>query len=398
MSEYVIVRINQRLLPEFQINYNTNNDAITKIAISSWSEIKRQKQEKIILVIAANVVLNTQVTIPSKNEEVIRQSLPFAVEEELSNDIEHNHFAYKQLSDQIFTVSVIKSDIIKDIKKQLDNVGLICKNLYSEIYTIPKHENATTLIILKKYALVRDNSSGTALTKKLIAPYLKLSTKNKHVIYADSKLKLPLSKNIISNIQDTVLLQAQTITKNEIEENAVNLFQGIFKQDFDDKKSINPWKKIRTVAVLLVVSWLTINLYQLWKLSNEIDNVKTQQSKLLMKLIPNASQSELIDPYSAIQSRLKISQIQQSSTTTAAGFIKALGYLGQTLAQNPNVLIQSLRQRNTKLEVKIKTQSLSYLNKFQSDLEKNVLAMRIKTGTRDTDKDGINSIITMEQL
>lgn len=397
MPEYVIVRINQRLLPEFQTNYNSKDNITSQKVISSWTQIELQKNEKLILIIAANLVFNSQVKIPSKSDEVIRQSLPYTMEEELCNDIEQNHFAYSQLSDQNFNVAIVGLDIIQEIRKQIDLVGLNCDTLYSEIYSIPEHKNATTLFILKKYIIVRDGSTGTTLTKKLLAPYLKLSDKNKHVIYAADKLKLPANKKIVFNIADTLQLQAQTISSVATFDNAVNLFQGDYAQNIDIKKTTNPWKKVKILLTLLVFSWLFINIFQLWQLSSEIDSAKTHQSDLLRKLIPNASQSELLDPYSAIQSRLKISQTELTSTTSA-GFIKALGYLGQTLAQNPDVQIQSLRLRNSKLEVKVKTSSLSYLNKFQSNLERNVIAMRIKTGTRDTDKDGINSIITMEQL
>ena len=94
MSEYVIVRINENLIPEFQIKYNTSDNTVNKSKVLSWAHIKLENTQQLILIVYANLVLTTKVRIPSKNEEVIRQSIPFALEEELATDVDDNHFAY----------------------------------------------------------------------------------------------------------------------------------------------------------------------------------------------------------------------------------------------------------------------------------------------------------------
>ena len=397
MSEYVIVRINEKLIPEFQINYNTSENLAQKSKISSWSDIKVQKNQSLTLILSANNILNTEVKIPSKNEEVIRQSIPYALEEELANDIDDNHFSYRQKSEQQFIVSIVNKDIMHEIRKQVNDVDLKCAQLYSEIYTIPSIESFTSFCIFEDYVIIRDGCTGSTIKRKLIGDYLKLSKNKKQVVYSHNKLKLADNSSITLNRQDTTLLQAKTLIANIAATKVVNLFQGDYQQNIDTRKPVNPWMKLIVLSAFLIGSWLFINLLQLWKLSSEIKAIKASQSTLLQELIPNASQTERNDPYSAIQSRLKLSENQQS-TSAGVGFIKALGYLGQTLVQHPTIQVQSLRQRNTKLEVKLLAQNVNLLNQFQSGLEKNVLSMRIKTGTRDTSKEGISSVITMEQL
>jgi len=99
MSEYVIVRINEKLIPELQINYNANTKIATSREISVWSDINLKNSEELLLIVSASIVFTRQITIPSKNEEIIRQSIPYALEELLATDIDDNHFAYRQLSD-----------------------------------------------------------------------------------------------------------------------------------------------------------------------------------------------------------------------------------------------------------------------------------------------------------
>jgi len=393
MSEYVIVRINEQLIPNFQINYNSTTKIASKSNVSSWESIKQNRGEKLIVLISANNVYTTVVNIPSKNEEVIRQSIPFAIEEELASDIGENHCGYLKLSEQNFLVSVIAKNLIEQTQQQLQTHGLNCDEMYSEIFSCPQHDDYLTLCALDNYFIIRDGYKGTIIKKDLIGFYLTRSESKQQVVFSDKEIDLQDYNNIILKITDTVLLQAQSITNGK----AVNLFQGEYNQDIKAKKHTNPLKKNVIILLLLISSWLVINLSQLWKLNSEIDLVKSAQKTLLISLTPNVSQTELNDPYSAILSMLQINQNNKNKKNNT-GFISALGYIGQTLKQNPTIQIQSFRQRDTKLEVNLKAQNVTQLNLFQQNLEKNAYSMRVKSGTRDSVQDGIVSVLTMEQL
>ena len=73
-------------------------------------------------------------------------------------------------------------------------------------------------------------------------------------------------------------------------------------------------------------------------------------------------------------------------------------FVGQTLNQHQSIKVVSFRQRNNKLEIKIEALNTSVLNQFQADLEKIALSHHVKTGTRESTKAGISSVITMEKL
>ncbi|MCF6287626.1 MAG: type II secretion system protein GspL [Proteobacteria bacterium] len=393
MSEYVIVRINEQLVPEFQINYNASANTASKSSIASWQQVSVQKSQKLILILSANLVLNTQIKIPSKNEEIIRQSIPFALEEQIASNIEDNHFAYTQLAEQLFLVSIVAKSHIFAIQQALSTHGLKCEKMYSEVFSVPRKQDTINICATDESFIVNEDYAGTLLNKALLTTYIKLSKTKNTTIYTSKQIDSANDAKIDVQQTDTNLLQAQTLNTGL----TVNLFQGEFAQNSDKQKRRNPWKKLLTLAVTLMLSWLLINLYQWWSLTTTIDDIKQKQQVLLLQLIPDASQSEKNNPYAAIKSRLQIAQTSQG-TSQGEGFIQALIYLGQTLQQHPDIQVHSLRQRQSKLEIQLQAQNVGVLNSFQASLEKNILNMRIKTGTRDTNKDGINSIITMERL
>jgi len=397
MPNSVIVRINEKLIPEFQIKYDESKQTSIRSDVSSWAEIKPEKDQQLILLLAANLCYSTRVKIPSKNEEVIRQSLPFAIEEELSNDVSDNHCAYVALDEQVFEVTVVGKDILEKVIQEIKEYKLKSFRLYSEVYTCPFQDENLTVCLYDSYALVRNGckeaSIGTCIDKNLIASYIKLSKAKNITVFANKKIKFGTAKNINCQQIDVTQLSVNTL----LSENAVNIFQGTYNQQSQSKRAKHPWKKSLLLALLVLISWLLISLTQLWQLSSSIDEIKESQKSFLLKWYPKASSSELLDPYSAILSRLKQNKSAQN-TQNNAGFVMALESLGQTLKKFPQIQIEALRQRQTKLEIKLQANSVSELNKFQQQLENNLYSMRVKTGTRDSNDKGINSVITLEQL
>ncbi len=394
MSEYVIVRINEELIPDYQLSYNKHNNHVQKRAVSSWTQITNNKE--VILILAGSLVLHAKVKIPSKSEEVIRQSLPYAMEEQLGNDIEQNHYAYRTDNEELM-VCVVKKDIVEEIKQQLKTHKIPCKRLYSEIYTVPTLENAITLCEFEDYYIVNKQNLGSTIQKNMLPVYLQLQTKQQKVIFSQKDYPAMKQSDYVFKKHDTALLQSSNLIAALTHKLAINIFQGQYSQIKPHKKASNKSTTTLMALLALIGSWLLINGYQLWHSGNEIEQLKEQQKSLLQKLIPNASTTEKNDPYAALQSRLKQSQSSQNSKKST-GFLQGLYYLGMTLGKHSTIQIQSFRHRDSKLEVKLIAQDVTELNRFQADLAKNSLNMRIKTGTRESNKEGILSVITMEKL
>jgi general secretion pathway protein L len=391
MLDYVIVRINEKLIPEFQINYNAQNYIAQSFGISSWSQIKLESHQQLILILPAVLVFSKEVKIPSKNDEVIKQSLPYTLEENLSTEIEDNHFAYNQSGENLFNVCVVAKEVMQEINLQLEKNQLDCKKLYSETFSLPASSEILSILSIDNYFVVNNNNSGTRLSIELINYYIKqLVTKKIHV-YTDKPLSL--DSGIIEYKQvDTTLFQAKILLNNRV----VNLFQGSYDKKTDKQNKIMPWKKSLAIVAFLLVSWLVINIFQFLSVSQKIDKINNKQHDLLIKLIPTASQSEINDPYSAIQSRLKYVETNKSSSSN--GFTQSLLFVGQTLIKHPTIKIVSIRQRDNKLEIKIHAPNVNKLNQFQASLEAIALARHVKTGTRESIKDGISSVVTMEKF
>ena len=172
MSNFLIVRINDKLIPEFLIKFNSTDNTAQNSNVSSWNDIKQEPKDKLIVLLSANLVLTSQVKIPSKNDEIIRQSIPFTIEEEIATDIELNHFAYKKDNSQSqeLMVSVVNKNLLQNILTNLENQNLICSAMYSEIFSCPHKKGMTTMCAFDDYIIIRGDTNGTTIHPKLISP------------------------------------------------------------------------------------------------------------------------------------------------------------------------------------------------------------------------------------
>lgn len=394
MPDFVLVGIDSKLNPKYQINYNSDSFSVEKRNISSWSEITTGNNRQLIFTLPAQLVYHTRVKIPSKNEEIIRQSLPNLIEEELANDIELNHYAYLQSSDEYHEVAVVSNSIVTEIYNKIVEYGFKNPKLYSEIYLCPCHEDCT-VCNFEDYFIINFDHKGTKINKdqKTLNNYLQLIGAGKTIVYTEKELPGIEFENPEIRKVDIAKLTLKTITSKEY----INLFQGKYSIDSQKHKQKSPIKKLLVLCGLLIISWLTINVISLNSLSNKAEEVQFKQRELLSDLIPDITPAELNNPYAGMLSRLKISE-NSNSNNSGDTFIKSLSYLGKALQGNKEIYVLSLRLREDKLEVKIQSQDISSLNAFQSNLEKSSFDMRVKTGTRDSNKDGILSVITMERL
>ncbi|MCF6301376.1 MAG: beta-eliminating lyase-related protein, partial [Proteobacteria bacterium] len=122
--------------------------------------------------------------------------------------------------------------------------------------------------------------------------------------------------------------------------------------------------------------------------------IKQLQKELFTQNYPNAAPSELVDPFAALQSRLKIKNAQ--STQDQSMLIEAVDKLGQTIKQQQSVKINGLRLVDQKLELQIVAPSMRVINDFHQLLQQYASDYSVQIGVNELGDDNtFKSILTM---
>lgn len=91
-------------------------------------------------------VVTTRVAIPARSRERVRRALPFALEDQLSEDVGTLHFAPGQRdAEGRIAVTVVAHDTMRDWLERLDAAGIELDGLYPEPLILPLAPHSWTL-------------------------------------------------------------------------------------------------------------------------------------------------------------------------------------------------------------------------------------------------------------
>jgi len=394
MSIHNILRVDVDGEPEVLYQYDAQLKSSQIKSLTKWQDPLLKLHSDIIVLLPAQWVYLTKTKIPSKSQEVLKQSIPFAIEEELSNEIEDNYFSFKSINEHEQNVAVIEKEKFFSLMEKFKSNNLEIEKIYSEMVMCPSLDLTTTIVINDKHALIRlTENQGMAVQIDQIVQMVNLfSSDNKQARIFGHKAEIDLSG---VNLQLGENLNEVDCFESVLEMNNVNLITNIQQQQKQQSQH-NPYHKIMVVASLLLLSWVIINVINSMTLSAKLAEIKNQQAEVFKQTIGEVSESELLDPYASMQSRLKL--IGKSSHGEKSAFLDAMSYLGKTLETNKQIALNSIRMVDNKIELNIVAQNMTIINNFHQQLKNMSYSFKVMIGVNELDNDSYKSIIVMEKL
>ena len=237
-------------------------------------------------------VYQTTASVPSKSSEVLKQSVPFAIEEELSNDIEDNHFAFLAIAESEQKVSVIAKGHLARIKQAVQKSQLHVVGLVSEVDFCPKATDTATVWL-------HDGDALICLAEKETLQVSKAQVAELLPVFAADLTYIQCNEAIDESWLSSGLKEKAKLSINQcFDALNVNDVVNIMPTDWlksTDEQAPKSLKRVATLFAMLLVSWVGIKSYQHISVSQEIKASKQQQITLFTKRFGDASGSELAD-------------------------------------------------------------------------------------------------------
>lgn len=391
MSQQYILRLNQKGEPFKAYFFDEKNKQSRETEVSDWSAVSKTYEWTLLL--PASWVYQTRSTVPSKNLEVLKQSVPYAIEDELSNDVEENHFAFAVLGDKEQKVSVVNLGHLLQLKESVLSHGINIQNIFSEVEFCPRSVGVVSVWAHDNQALLCFGKNETlSIDKSQVASMLPVFAADFHAIQSNLNIE---PEWLINELVAKPRIQLSACFEALNNNHAVDLMPAGWLKHSDDIKSTTN-KSALIMVLILIASWVGIKSFQHVQASFQVDKVKTEQVKLFTERFGDASNSELIDPYAALQSRMQ--RVSQSQSMTSP-FLSAMNHLGLAMqSHKQNIDIQSLRLVDQKLEVQITAETMTLINRFQQSLQQTALGFKVLIGVNEQDEGRFKSVITMEKM
>jgi len=323
---------------------------------------------RLVVLVPGEDVRFCDARVPGKNRQRILQAIPYALEEQMAEDVEHLHFAIgPALEEGEYPVAVVARRQMDAWLATLSELGLSVDEMISEIQVLPLEPGSWSLLVEGDRALVRSsNYTGFATDTQNVATLFELyagreAAPERVQVFGDTVVDLGLVEVDMDTSERPVLV---LLAKGLGRRSGIDLLQGSYSQKEDFGQLFTPWRATATLllaGLLLALVSVGVDNYRLEKQSRVLS---AQIEQLYRRTFPNAKR--VVNARAQMEQQLK--QLQRQSGTGSTDFMALLGETGKVLKKTPGVQISGASFRDGRLDLELAADNLQLLDKLKQAL------------------------------
>ena len=380
MAEVLVIRLREHA--EQPVSWIAVDDRGTRrghAGSGSLVDAAREVRERsVIVLVPASEVPTFSVDLPAKGARLIA-ALPFALEDQVADDIEDLHFAAgKRHASGALSVAVVAKTTLVDWIERLSDAGIQASSIIPENHGLARIPNTASLLLAEDQLFFNDGDestfviSGMSPSDALVAANIigdtEFETPDHLLVYCDSaanetyekdwaSLRHELSSVDVSLLPDGVLPRlAITVASGE----GINLLQGGFGPRTEIAALFQPWKYAAMFLLALGVVGIIGKAADYYRLSVEHTALKQQFAEEYRQLRPGDSR-EIVDPVATVNS-LRRSIGAGGNTPTI--FLPSLLQLADALQKNDAATVEAISYRAGVIDVRLNAPDISTLNQI----------------------------------
>ena len=341
---------------------------------------------RVVVMVPAEDVLLTRVSVPAKkSRNLLRQAIPYLLEEQLVEDVEELHFALGELEGDEIAVAVVSSARMDAWLEQLRQAGIEPHVIIPETLALPLETDAWTVLTGQQGRLLlrTGQQAGMELDLANAGTLLKVALEEAGearpatlAIYECGELSVNLTGLDIELTRAPVKGHILSLlVAGYLSTSPINLLQGAYSRRERIGQYWRPWKvPLALTAVLLLLAVIN-SLVDYQRLSSEKSRLWNQIVATYKKTFPEESNV----PYPQRQMEEHLKQLQGGGGGAGAlSFSELLAKAGQFFKAAPTLKIQRLSYKNGSLEVALTIADLQKLDQLKQQLAgKGALAVEI---------------------
>lgn len=345
---------------------------------------------RLVVIAPSCDILLTEVSIPSKNRQRLLQAVPFALENDLTEEIDQLHFAIDHHTNQNITpVAIIARQRLDMWLERFHALDLQPLAIYPEVLCLPLASRHWTIHLTQQQGLLRmEQSRGFCTDSENFTALLKLSlaqTQNPPECLDIYGPRGGMANNTTSmlegadcDIQEVEYTEGLSafLMENLDEKHTLNLLQGDYQQI--DKKAVQ-WRRWLPAAGLFTLL-IGINI-----LSSVIDfahhkaqsvTLQSEIHRVFHETFPETKR--IVDPKVQMEQQLRLMRGGKQGNHTT--FLSLISHPAATLAKAQGVQLVSLSYRDNQLDLKLTLKDLQSLETIKKAIEEhNNLSVEIKS-------------------
>jgi len=335
----------------------------------------------VVFVPTIDVVL-ASASVPVKSGQRLAQAVPYALEEQLIDDIESLHVAIgSQDSDGAVATAVVSQQVMKNWLQRLEEVGVEADVILPDVLALDRiNGDWSALQLDDDIVCVRSGmETGFACDANNLA-VVASSHASECDADPDSMQFTDCSgtdadniceqfKKIFSipvNIQPCNGDALATLISGYKPTGGINLLQG----DFARKSHWLRGQKRWLPAAALLMAWLVLqfamNIYNLQQLAAVEADYKEKIVQVFKQAFPKVKR--ISDPQK--QMAIKLKSLRGAPSLVGTGYIELMEKISQVFIKVPNIEIQTLSFKNGVIDIDLQVKDLDGLESFKESILK----------------------------
>lgn len=342
-----------------------------------------------VLVPGAEVLLTQAQLPPARSAAKLQQLVPFALEEQLAEDIEALHFAIGRRSGSGTPVAVVAKRRMQEWLALLRSCGIEPEAMYADSELLPANPSQAVALLEQESVMVRTPAGGVlmvpadALAEAFESgPGLETDARGL-IVYAGSddwerhSQQVEALRERFEDIQvrllpgDALVLLAQQLT----ETTPINLLQGPYAPVSQGGSGWRTWRVALALLGALVALHLIGQGVELVSLEHRNGRLDAAIDQVFRTAMPGSENTE--EARRRMQERLA----QVRAGESAGGFLAALGALAQARAGIPHTRLQAVSFNSGVLQMKLSAPSIDALNNLTRALAHRGWRAQLQSGT-----------------
>lgn len=342
----------------------------------------------VVLVPAADCLLTT-VKVPGRNRQKLLRAVPYALEEQLSDEVENLHFALGDvLDDGRWPVAVISRQTMDSFARALAATGMDVQQLVPDVLAVPRRENEISALVFGDIVLVRNgHTEGFAVDidnlDTMLAMQGDMDEPRALQLFIPADVSPPETDAWPGETRiDTWSGDPLTLYAAGLGSNPLNLLQGAYSKSGEWGRVLKPWRATAALllaGVLVSVAAMGVDYF---RLSNESAQLQAQIEETFRKASPETKR--VVNPRVQMQQKL---DLLQKGGTDESGFLVLLGKTGNVLKDIQDVELGGITYRAGRLDLDLKMGNLQLLDQLKQALTGNGdLKVEIQSATTGPDQ------------
>lgn len=310
----------------------------------------------LILVVPAQKVLLRDVAFAPQEKRLLRQTVPYSLEEQLIDDVDTQHFALGTAHANAVPVAIVQKQWLRDWLQKCTQAGLDIKRALPEQLLLPYRENCWTLCIEPQRWLVRVSAyRGFALEPESAALALQLllddtaEIPQQLLVQSDQPLELLLAQ-IPELLRGSVEVLEKT--KPAVDNPLIDLLQGVFARTLPWRRWWQQWQLAAIALLIAVVVDAAAMGIAHHRLSKQNLALRQQIEAVYRTVEPRGVVN---DPELQLRRKLKVLQGHQGS-----GVMPLLQQVGGALKKVDAISVQNLTYSEQQGELRVSATAATF--------------------------------------